>query len=145
MKVAKWLFWGFIVLVIILAGGFIYETISSHLTIRARNATIDEYIADNKRLSDGLGDAEARVVDLEESLGKAERTGEELGRELEESQAGTAELKSVNQRLEGENTRLGEALSSSGAASESISEHSGLLGESIDRAIAITERYSENP
>ena len=141
----KW-YWKLVIAVaVILAGGLIYETISSRLIIRTRDATIAEYIADNKRLSDGLEDAEDRVVDLEETLGKAERASEELGRELGESQARTAELKDINIRFERENIRLGEALSSSSSAAGSITKYSGLLEESIDRAIEIVERYAENP
>jgi len=134
-----------IIVAIILIGGVIYETIASRLTIRTRDTTIADYIADNKRLSARLGDAEDRAVDIQKLLVEAEQRGKEIGRELGESQARAAELASLNRRLTGENRRLGEALSDSSAASGSIAKHSEFLGKSIDRAIEIVERYSENP
>lgn len=134
-----------IIVAVVLIGGLIYETVAGRVSRRRSDALILTLRTDNQRIRDGLVDAEDRVVNLEETLGKAERASEELGRELGESQARTAELKDINIRFERENIRLGEALSSSSSAAGSITKYSGLLEESIDRAIEIVERYAENP
>lgn len=144
MKISKWLFWGVAILAIIVIGGFIYETISSHLTIRTRDDTIAEYRADNQRLRDGLDDAEDRAVDLERTLSESQRGSEELGRQLRDSQNRAAELAELNRILAGENRRLGEAISRSSKAAGSIAEYIKLLEESIDRSITILDRYTDN-
>jgi len=126
----------------ILIGGVLYEAMVDGVSRRRADTLISDLRADNQRLRDGLEDAQGRVANLKGTVDGLEQGNRELGEQLTASQSRAAELSGINQRLRGENRRLGEALGASEDSAGSISATSRELGESIDRAWLIVDKYS---
>ena len=144
-----------IVVAVVLIGGLIYETVAGRASRRRANTLISNILADNKRISDGLVDAEDRVVVLEGTVTDLGRGSVKLGEELAASEEISEELHAENRQLRRqlvasreitdslrtENIRLEETLSASESDAGSISETSGELRASIDRAWSIVDGY----
>ena len=123
-----------IIVAVVLVGGLIYETMVGYISRRRADALISDYVADNKRISDRLVEAENRVANLEGTVINLKQGSVELEEQLEASTKITADFRT-------ENKRLGEALSGSESSARSISVVSRELGEAINRAWEIVERY----
>lgn len=123
-----------IVLIGVILIGAVYETIISYFTIRSRDALISSLESDYENIADRLAESEDRVVDLKGTVEKLRLGSAELERELEVSDRIRGDLWNENQRLGG---FLSEGQDSAGKLTGIHRE----LGESIDRAWEIIERY----
>jgi len=123
-----------IIVIIVLIGGLIYETVLSYTSNRRADALISTLRTNNKHIADRLVDAQNRVTNLEGTVTDLKQGSAELRKQLEASAGLAADLSA-------ENRRLGDALSASESSAGSISATSRELGEAIDRAWDIIERY----
>ena len=122
------------VVAVILVGGLIYEAVSTNILNNRANTLIKSMESDYTNISNRLVESEDRVVDLKATVSQLRLGSAELGREL-----------AISDRIRGdlwnENQRLGGFLSQGKDSAKKLGGIHQELGESIDRAWEIIERY----
>ena len=141
---------------VLVAGGLVYETITSLLSESRSSKLVATLRADNKRISGELTTAQGRVVELQGSVEDLKRSSGVIKDELDRSKEIARGLREENNRLESElgrsreaaaglgveNSRLRDALINSIGGTNSLTESNRLLGESLDRAIGIVDKIT---
>jgi len=144
-----------IAIAVIIVGGLIYETIAGRISRGSDATIIADLRADNKRIREGLVDAQDRVTVLDGTVEDVERGNRELGEQLTASEIIAGDLLAENKQLRreleqsgriadilrDENIKLGGALSESESSAGSIRDTSRELEDSIGRAWDIIDSY----
>lgn len=130
-----------IAIIVIIVGGLIYGTVAGYVSRGLSDTLISDIRADNQRLREGLADAQNRVADSEKTVERLEQRNRELGDQLSASERIAGDLGVDNRKLREENSRLGVALDVGAVSAERLGGIHNNLGDSIDRAWDIVDRY----
>ena len=152
-----------VVLVLVLLAGAVYEAIRSRSLANDARALVESIGTERDNLRRRLDASIDRVSDLEGSVVELQRSGEDLGRRLADSQATAADLRADNQRLgerlgvvrtelersratasrlREENRELGEAITAGIGSAGSVADSVEELGRTVDRIGEILNRYT---
>lgn len=121
----------------------VYEAISSRLTLRTRDATIERMESDYSSLLSGF-DALTDILDDSGVIFEDYYDGSgSLADAITGSQGLAKELRDNNRRLEAENQRLGIALGNSLTGTDAIGEAGAIASDAISASLDIISKYEE--